>query len=144
MPINYGLRNAHFSKILTDYSITPFLHELLRFQKYINNMAKRQITVKLRRLTRSLRLIRIHLWSSKIVMDIHWCTYENLMVIFQQKRGLHVHQPIPAVIGVVREEGERNPQSWTDAHKENKCAVMGVLYTIENNSDKYVFNTLIN
>ena len=42
------------------------------------------------------------------------------MVIFQQKRGLHAHQPIPAVIGVVREERKGYPRPWTDAHKKNK------------------------
>ena len=55
---------------------------------------------------------------------------------------MHVHQPIAAVIGVVMEEGERNPQSWIDAHKKNKMCCndrttgQGVLYTIENNSNK--------
>ena len=34
------------------------------------------------------------------------------------------HQPIPAAIGVVSKEGERNPQPWTDAHKKKKCVVM--------------------
>ena len=61
---------------------------------------------------------------------------------FQQKRGLHVHQPIPAVIGVVMEERKRYPQPWRDAHKKNKMCCnggttgQGVLYTIENNSNK--------
>ena len=50
-------------------------------------------------------------------------------------------QPIPAVIGVVREERKRYPQPWTHAHKKNKMCCnggttgQGVLYTIENNSN---------
>ena len=49
---------------------------------------------------------------------------------------------LPVVIGAVREEGERNPQHWTDAHKKNKLCCNGgtigqvFLYTIENNSNK--------
>ena len=44
MPINYVLRNPHFSiNSVAQFShITPSLQELLRLQKYINNMAKRQ------------------------------------------------------------------------------------------------------
>ena len=40
------------------------------------------------------------------------------------------------------EEAERNPQPWTDAHKKSKMCCnggttgQGVLYTIENNSNK--------
>ena len=44
LPINYVLRNPHFSiNSGAQFShITPSLQELLRLQKYINNMAKRQ------------------------------------------------------------------------------------------------------
>ena len=64
------------------------------------------------------------------------------MVIFQKRGGLNVHQPIPAVIGVIREERKMYPQLWTDAHKKNTVCCnggttgQGVLYTIENNSNK--------
>ena len=45
MPINYVLRNPHFSiNIGAQFSQTiPSLQELLRLQKYIINMAKRQV-----------------------------------------------------------------------------------------------------
>ena len=44
LPINYVLRNPHFCiNSGAQFShITPSLQELLRLQKYINNMAKRQ------------------------------------------------------------------------------------------------------
>ena len=45
LPINYVLRNPHFSiNIEAQFSqIIPSLQELLRLQKYIINMAKRQV-----------------------------------------------------------------------------------------------------
>ena len=54
---------------------------------------------------------------------------------------MHVQQPIPAVIGVVREERKLYPQPLTDMYKNNKMCCnggttgRGVLYTIENNSN---------
>ena len=71
-------------------------------------------------------------------MDIYWCIYKHLIVISHKRGVLHVYQPIRAVSVAVREEGERNPQPWADAHKKNNGGTtgQGVHYTNENNSNK--------
>ena len=48
----------------------------------------------------------------------------NLMVILQQKRGLHVHQPIPAAIRSVSEEDKGILNLRQMRIRRTKCAIM--------------------
>ena len=72
LPIKYVIRNAHFSinsgANLSQIIISLHLDKNYYDYKNISTTWERdKLTVKLSRLTRSLRLIRRHLWSSQIL-----------------------------------------------------------------------------
>ena len=140
MPINYVLRNPHFCiNSGAQFShITPSLQELLRLQKYINNMAKRQANSATNSLDKKFEIdtdtfVVVTNFNGHLLVHIRKIQWR----LSNKRRGLHVLLPILSTPGAVTEEGERNTQHGTDAHKKNKRCNNGgttrqrILHTIE-------------
>ena len=117
------------STILTDYSISTRITTITK--KYIiSTWQRNKLTVQLIRLTRSFKLIWIHLWLSQISTDIFWYTSENIMEIFQQKKGSACSLTNINDYWNYYRRRKRNTQHGTDAHKVYNKDISGEQITV--------------
>ena len=115
------LRNAHFSI----NSGAKFSHSIIWLHLYKNyydyNIAERQANGKTKLLDKKFGIdtetcMVVSNYNGHLLVHIH----KFIGDFFNKRGGLYVHQPIPAVIGVVRKGRKRYPQPWYYAHKNNK------------------------